>query len=684
MTKRVLNITLALLCLFIPACGGGGPTTPPDNNPPIWDKPRIGISVLKPGLECLTVYYGTADDPDSDHPLKYRIYYIDATATGLDDPFLGPGRVAVDDPDGVSPLIIPDLVAGHEYYCGVHAVDPDGNEDPNIQKLHAVPLPGGIDPIPIAKAEHDPAPSGRPVHFSGAGSRDPDGGVILKYEWDWNNDGVWDVEGPEAEHAWYQDGVHEIDFRVTDDESQMVSLERPLTVNIVSGTLMWSGDAGGLSDDVGYAVTALSDDSTVVTGLFTGTATFGEGEPNQTVLSSAGSTDIFLARYNPDGTLAWAKRAGGNFGDAGRAVAALPDDSIAVTGRFSHQAHFGQGEPNYTWLTSAGQDDIFIARYYPDGTLRDAYSGGGPDTDAGTAIAALPDGSIVVAGLFGLWLVFDDLMGPDNTAYNCNYGGSDMFVAHLDLNGKTMWVTEAGGWWDDAACAITALSDGSTAVCAYYETTPDSPGGEDIIVARYNPDGTLAWAKNTAAQRLGSVYGIDSLSDDSIVVSGTFTQSTMFGEGEPNATFLTCSGWENFFIARYNSDGSLAWVRSTGTEQVQGYGRADGTGVTVLSDDSVVAVGFFNCPDLVFGKGERYETVLYSTGNDDIFVARYYPDGDLVWARTGPSEWAFTEVGNAVTALSDDSTVVTGFTGRTWGGPGLEVPWNVIVARFSP
>ncbi len=683
MTKRLLIISLALLCLFIPACGGDGPTTPPDNNPPVWDKPRIGISVLKPGLECLTVYYGTADDPDGDHPLKYRIYYIDATATDLDDPFLGPGHVAVDDPDGVSPFIIPDLIAGHEYYCGVHAVDPDGNEDPNVQKLHAVPLPGGIDPVPIATVERSPAPNGRPVHFSGAGSRDPDGGVILKYEWDWNDDGTWDVEGPEAEHTWYQDALREVGFRVTDDEGQVVSLASPLEVNVVSGTLMWSKDAGGPSDDVGYAVATLSDDSTVVTGCFSGTATFGEGEPNETTLSSAGSQDIFLARYEPDGTLVWAKRAGGTGSDAARAVAALPDDSIALTGRFSGYAYFDQGEANETHLWSGGRDDVFIARYYPDGTLRDAYSGEGPDTDAGTAIAALPDGSIVVAGLFGHYLHFGDLMGPDRTAYNCYWDGSDMFVAHLDLNGKRMWITEAGGWGNDAACAITVLSDNSIAVCAYFETAPDLSAREDIIVERYDPDGTLAWSKNTGAQRLGSVYGIDALSDDSIVISGTFAGSTLFGEGDPNATYLTCNGYENFFIARYNLDGSLAWVRSTGTEQVQGWGRADGTGVTALSDDSIVAVGFFNCPDLMFGKGERYETVLYSTGNDDIFVARYCPDGNLVWARTGPSDWASTEIGYAIAALSDDSTVITGFTGRTWGGQ-LMVPWNVLIARFSP
>ena len=55
----------------------------------------------------------------------------------------------------------------------------------------------------------------------------------------------------------------------------------------------------------------LSDGSSLVTGMFGGTATFGPGEPEETTLTPAGGANIFVARYNPDGTLAWAKRAGG-------------------------------------------------------------------------------------------------------------------------------------------------------------------------------------------------------------------------------------------------------------------------------------------------------------------------------------------------------------------------------------
>ena len=80
---------------------------------------------------------------------------------------------------------------------------------------------------------------------------------------------------------------------------------------------------------------------------------------------SAGSNDVFLARYNPDGTLAWAKSAGGSDSDAGLGITTLSDNTIAATGYFSGSATFGAGETYQTLLTSEGLIDIFVARYQP-------------------------------------------------------------------------------------------------------------------------------------------------------------------------------------------------------------------------------------------------------------------------------------------------------------------------------
>lgn len=76
-----------------------------------------------------------------------------------------------------------------------------------------------------------------------------------------------------------------------------------------SGALVWAKRAGGGGIDLGSAIATDGDANSYVTGRFSGTATFGAGDTNETILT--GTNDIFVAKYDPSGALVWAKRAGG-------------------------------------------------------------------------------------------------------------------------------------------------------------------------------------------------------------------------------------------------------------------------------------------------------------------------------------------------------------------------------------
>jgi dockerin type I repeat protein len=124
--------------------------------------------------------------------------------------------------------------------------------------------------------------------------------------------------------------------------------------------------AGGKNYEEVYGIAVDIAGNSVVTGSFYNTATFGAGEPNETVLISAGSIDIFVAKYVPDGSLAWAKRGGGTSGDlVGHGIAVDAAGNSVVTGSFGDNATFGEGNPNETVLTSVGSSDIFVAKYKP-------------------------------------------------------------------------------------------------------------------------------------------------------------------------------------------------------------------------------------------------------------------------------------------------------------------------------
>ncbi|MCK4720898.1 hypothetical protein KAU08_09570 [bacterium] len=474
-----------------------------------------------------------------------------------------------------------------------------------------------------------------------------------------------------------------------------------------SGDLIWVQSAGSeFGYDQGNGITTLSDDSIIVTGEFHGVATFGPREPNQpnqTVLYSLGGSDIFIARYNPDGSLAWAKRAGGTSDyEAGKGITSLSDNSVVVTGWFTDTATFGWGEPNQTILTSGGDIDIFIARYNADGTLVWAKQAGGAKYDEGNGITTLSDDSTVVTGHFAESATFGP--GEPNQTVLTSTGYGNIFIAQYNPDGTLAWVKHAGGPSFILGNAITTLSDNSTVVTGMFEISGTFGSGEpnetiltaarykDVFIARYNPDGTLAWAKRAGGARYDEGNGITTLSDDSTVVTGHFAESATFGPGEPNMTVLDPSGIGDIFIARYNPDGTLAWAKRTGGayNDYLYINEEWGYGITTLSDDSTVVTGMF-AETATFGEGEPNQTVLTSADLSDIFIASYNPDGTLAWAKCAGG--GYYDKGSGIATLSDDSIVVTGQIGESaiFGtGESNEVAPtsagsdDIFIARFGP
>ncbi|MCX6647526.1 MAG: hypothetical protein NTY09_14375, partial [bacterium] len=90
-----------------------------------------------------------------------------------------------------------------EYMCliGVEANENDPVNKPwldlrayQIQMLTVIEQPL-LNPVAVAEAVPNPQTIDQPVSFSGSGSYDPDCGDIQLYEWDWDNDGIYDETG---------------------------------------------------------------------------------------------------------------------------------------------------------------------------------------------------------------------------------------------------------------------------------------------------------------------------------------------------------------------------------------------------------------------------------------------------------------------------------------------------------
>ena len=96
------------------------------------------------------------------------------------------------------------------------------------------------------------------------------------------------------------------------------------------GGYEWGQRFGGTDSDYGYSVAVDAIGNVLLTGGFTGGVDFGGG-----VLNSAGYYDIFVAKYDADGSHLWSKRFGGPSLDDGYALAVDATGNVLLTGYFT-------------------------------------------------------------------------------------------------------------------------------------------------------------------------------------------------------------------------------------------------------------------------------------------------------------------------------------------------------------
>lgn len=416
-----------------------------------------------------------------------------------------------------------------------------------------------------------------------------------------------------------------------------------------AGQLLWAKRAGGVGFDW---VTGLDVDDAggvYATGWFAETAVFGAGEPGETTLATAGDRDVFVARFDQDGMLTWARRAGGTFGDAGFGISLDGTGAGCVIGWFSGTAVFGAGEPNETMLSSAGSFDLFLARYDGAGLLSWATRAGGVALDEGTAVALDADGHCHVTGRFEGTATFG--AGAPNQTTLTSAGAQDVFVAEYGADGLLVWATRAGGPGSDEGYGI-AVAAGESRVTGRFEGTAvfgegepgetalASAGFADTFVARFDGSGSLAWARRAGGidpDEAGRGIAVGDGGDT--YLAGHFQGLGTFGPGEPNETQLQAAGQADVFVAKLDGAGLLTWVVRAG-----GLGTDRGHGLALDDRGNAYATGTF-LTTAIFGPGESRETELTSFGNSDVFVAKLahallvdgFESGDTSgWSETEP------------------------------------------------
>ena len=260
--------------------------------------------------------------------------------------------------------------------------------------------------------------------------------------------------------------------------------------NLKAQVYNWAYSAGGSGWDDVKSMHLGNDNGTLLTGMFSNTASFGA-----TALTSLAYQDAFVAKYDQQGNMLWAKAIGGNEQDWGYKVTSDNNNNVYVTGYFqSTVLHF---TPNDSLVKNAASSrNVFLAKYNSSGVFQWARLGSGGNTNAyltSHSVTTDAQGNVIISGDYNKQVEFSGTTLPNTNATN-------IFMVKYDANGTVLWakagVSSSICWFadltSDASNNIYATGKISTAI-TFGATTIPNHQGDDMVIAKFDPSGNLIW-----------------------------------------------------------------------------------------------------------------------------------------------------------------------------------------------
>lgn len=233
---------------------------------------------------------------------------------------------------------------------------------------------------------------------------------------------------------------------------------------------------GNGEDDIVWAVAFDSQSNLIAAGTVSaGTMDFGG---TQKTFSAA--KNAFVAKYQPDGIVAWVQSFENGANQMLSAADVGPQDQVVIAGGFPGTVDFGGGP-----FTSAGDLDNGVVVLDSAGKHVASKLFGGSGTDRAQAVRFRND-KIVVAGLFqgSMEIGTTSLSAPDQNGYAVGLSA--------DL-GTVRWAHSLGGTGDDLANGVdvsasaVALAGQFAATLAFGQLSAVSAGQSDGFLLYFKP-----------------------------------------------------------------------------------------------------------------------------------------------------------------------------------------------------
>ena len=344
-----------------------------------------------------------------------------------------------------------------------------------------------------------------------------------------------------------------------------------------SGTKQWSRQLGTAANDSANALALDASGNVYVAGVTDG---------QLADLPNRGTTDMFVAKYDSNGSQLWVRQFQSDGTNLPRAMAVDASGGVVVVGYTS-----GSLFSPY----AGGSSDLFVMKLDSAGALVWGRQSGTATVDNAGGVAIGAAGDIYITGYTTGML--------DG---NAKLGDADFFLSKYDASGIRQWTRQMGTAALDVASSLAI--DGADNLYVAGRTGGSlgaqiNAGGLDAFVAKFDEAGVMLWVSQFGSTADDYALGIAVDAAGNGSVAG-YTQGALVGAAS--------AGNMDMFAARLDAAGQVQWVRQWGSaSNDQAYGLAlDSFGNAFIAGDTI---------------GDFDGNV--SAGNDDMSITKYTPEG---------------------------------------------------------
>lgn len=450
-----------------------------------------------------------------------------------------------------------------------------------------------------------------------------------------------------------------------------------------NGSIQWAARLGDSSGGTcrGYSTATDSTGNVYVTGVYNFQITIynASGTSFGTLANNGSTNDVFIIKYNTNGAVQWATRIAGGGGDIGYSIAVDSSANVYVTGYYDSAPAtvYSVGDVVFRTL-GGGSGDVFIVKYNTSGTAQwSAILSSSAAADYGYGIQVDSSGNVYVTGYAGATLTIFNANGSGTFGTLSQIGSNFAFIVKYNTSGTCQWaarIVGTGGSGNIYGQALTVDTSGNVYLTGYYTGTVNiySGGGVlfgttlanssadlyyDTYVIKYDTSGNVSWATRitgTSGNKFGYGIGVDT--SGNVYAVGTYARGsiTIYNVGGGTFGTLTNAGFNDAFIIKYNSTGTVQWAT-----RIVGTSDEGALGIAVDTSANIYITGYyFSNPATIYNVGGTTFGTLTNIGSRDAYVVKYNTGGTAQWSsRIGSTN---NDSGSGISVDSNGNVYATG------------------------